>query len=100
MADARLAVLGSPIDHSQSPALHVAAYRTLGLDWEYGRFEVAEAELASFLDAHDDWAGFSLTMPLKTELVRLSDERGWAVCLLYTSPSPRDATLSRMPSSA
>ena len=28
-------------------------------------------------------------------------ENGWNVnCLLYTSPSPRDATLSRMPSSA
>ena len=26
--------------------------------------------------------------------------RGWLGCLLYTSPSPRDATLSRMPSSA
>ena len=25
---------------------------------------------------------------------------GLIVCLLYTSPSPRDATLSRMPSSA
>ena len=24
----------------------------------------------------------------------------WVICLLYTSPSPRDATLSRMPSSA
>ena len=24
----------------------------------------------------------------------------WITCLLYTSPSPRDATLSRMPSSA
>ena len=24
----------------------------------------------------------------------------WDLCLLYTSPSPRDATLSRMPSSA
>ena len=24
----------------------------------------------------------------------------WGTCLLYTSPSPRDATLSRMPSSA
>ena len=24
----------------------------------------------------------------------------WMICLLYTSPSPRDATLSRMPSSA
>ena len=30
-----------------------------------------------------------------------SDEAGWVLgCLLYTSPSPRDATLSRMPSSA
>ena len=27
-------------------------------------------------------------------------ERGLGTCLLYTSPSPRDATLSRMPSSA
>ena len=27
-------------------------------------------------------------------------ERGYDICLLYTSPSPRDATLSRMPSSA
>ena len=26
--------------------------------------------------------------------------RDWCFCLLYTSPSPRDATLSRMPSSA
>ena len=26
--------------------------------------------------------------------------RGMITCLLYTSPSPRDATLSRMPSSA
>ena len=30
----------------------------------------------------------------------LSDEESHWVCLLYTSPSPRDATLSRMPSSA
>ena len=27
-------------------------------------------------------------------------DRGYGICLLYTSPSPRDATLSRMPSSA
>ena len=31
----------------------------------------------------------------------IGSNRGWIVtCLLYTSPSPRDATLSRMPSSA
>ena len=29
-----------------------------------------------------------------------SDQAGARACLLYTSPSPRDATLSRMPSSA
>ena len=28
------------------------------------------------------------------------DDDNWDTCLLYTSPSPRDATLSRMPSSA
>ena len=30
----------------------------------------------------------------------LNDEELYTTCLLYTSPSPRDATLSRMPSSA
>ena len=30
---------------------------------------------------------------------QVTDDRLWS-CLLYTSPSPRDATLSRMPSSA
>ena len=38
----RCAVLGSPIEHSLSPALHRAAYDYLGLAWQYGRFEVDE----------------------------------------------------------
>ena len=33
-------------------------------------------------------------------VVGLFSGRGYNICLLYTSPSPRDATLSRMPSSA
>ena len=32
--------------------------------------------------------------------VEVDDSDPFTVCLLYTSPSPRDATLSRMPSSA
>ena len=32
--------------------------------------------------------------------VMIAKAKGAKVCLLYTSPSPRDATLSRMPSSA
>lgn len=63
----RAAVLGSPIAHSLSPALHTAGYRALGLaDWEYTRADVAEAELVGFVDAlGPEWRGLSLTRPLK-----------------------------------
>ena len=39
-ATKRAAVLGSPIAHSLSPALHRAAYRKLGLDWTYDAIDV------------------------------------------------------------
>ena len=39
-------------------------------------------------------------LPDEGELFELISSYGIAPCLLYTSPSPRDATLSRMPSSA
>ena len=59
-------MLGSPIAHSLSPALHRVAYAELGLDWEYGRFEVVEDDLAAFVAGCDaTWRGLSLTMPLK-----------------------------------
>ncbi|MEO6201446.1 MAG: shikimate dehydrogenase [Cryobacterium sp.] len=66
----RLAVLGSPIAHSKSPALHRAAYRALGLDWRYDAIEVSAGQLASFLsDLGPEWLGLSLTMPLKHEVI-------------------------------
>jgi shikimate dehydrogenase len=71
----RLAVLGSPIAHSKSPALHRAAYRTLGLDWEYSAVEVDGSSLAAFIDSRDEaWRGLSLTMPLKQDVIPLLDE--------------------------
>jgi shikimate dehydrogenase len=73
-AHRRAAVLGSPIRHSLSPALHAAAYRVLGLDWAYTAIEVGEDGLAAFLDDLDDsWAGLSLTMPLKRTVLPLLD---------------------------
>ncbi|MEW1718798.1 shikimate dehydrogenase [Streptomyces sp. NPDC093109] len=71
----RAAVLGSPIAHSLSPALHRAAYRELGLaHWSYDRFDVDEAGLPGFLDGLDaSWAGLSLTMPLKRAVIPLLD---------------------------
>jgi shikimate dehydrogenase len=71
----RLAVLGSPIAHSKSPALHRAAYDLLGLDWEYTAIEMGGAGLAEFLDGRDaSWRGLSLTMPLKQDVLPLLDE--------------------------
>ncbi len=75
-APKRLAVLGSPIAHSKSPALHAAAYAVLGLTWEYSAIDVADGGLAPFLDGLDaSWHGLSLTMPLKREVLPLLDER-------------------------
>lgn len=62
----RCAVVGSPIAHSRSPALHRAAYAALGLPWSYDAIELAEASLAGFVAGlGPDWAGLSLTRPLK-----------------------------------
>ena len=70
----RAAVLGHPIAHSLSPTLHRAAYAALGLPWHYDAVDVASGGLQAFLaDAGPDWAGMSLTMPLKVEAVPLMD---------------------------
>jgi len=71
----RCGVLGDPIAHSLSPALHRAGYAALGLDWEYDAHQVGEAELPAFLAALDDrWRGLSLTMPLKRAILPLADD--------------------------
>jgi len=71
----RAAVLGSPIGHSLSPALHRAAYAALGLTWwRYDAIECDEAGLPALLDScGPDWAGLSLTMPLKRAVLPLLD---------------------------
>lgn len=62
----RLEVWGDPIAHSKSPALHRAAYRALGLDWQYDRRRVnADSFEAEFSALDGAWRGLSLTMPLK-----------------------------------
>ncbi|MEY9489833.1 shikimate dehydrogenase [Streptomyces calvus] len=71
----RAAVLGSPIAHSLSPVLHRTAYAELGLDgWTYDRFEVDEKALPGFFETlGPQWAGLSLTMPLKRAVIPLLD---------------------------
>jgi shikimate dehydrogenase len=69
----KAAVLGKPIAHSLSPTLHRAAYAALGLtDWTYKLVECDEAGLADYVNARGlEWAGLSLTMPLKRTVLPL-----------------------------
>jgi shikimate dehydrogenase len=81
----RAAVLGHPISHSKSPALHLAAYAKLGADIGYTALDVTEQELPALMArirTEDGWRGLSVTMPLKTGMVAEVDEvRGVASAL-------------------
>ena len=72
----RAAVLGTPIAHSLSPVLHRAAYQALGLTgWSYQAIECDTARLPAVLgECGPQWAGLSLTMPLKRAVLPLLDE--------------------------
>lgn len=92
-----LAVLGSPIHHSKSPAIHRAAYRALGLGWHYEAIEIDGATLPGFISSRDEsWRGLSLTMPLKRDVLPLLDYRdplvdivGGANTVLFTDEGVR-----------
>ena len=65
-------VLGHPIDHSLSPALHSAAYRVLDLDISYDRRNTLPEDLPALFESIEregDCAGLSVTMPLKTAVI-------------------------------
>lgn len=72
----KAAVLGSPIAHSKSPQLHLAAYRALGLtDWTYERIECTADQLPSLVGGlGPEWVGLSVTMPNKFAALRFADE--------------------------
>lgn len=70
------AVLGSPIAHSKSPAIHQAAYQYLAAPIRYERFELKQQQVNTFITTLSQrygstkhLAGFSVTMPLKGCLV-------------------------------
>ena len=77
MSPRRAAVLGSPVAHSRSPQLHLAAYRALGLhDWTYDRIECTADELPALVGGFGpEWVGVSVTMPGKFAALEFADER-------------------------
>lgn len=69
------AVIGDPIDHSLSPAIHNAAFAFLGLDCTYIAYRVPKDDLAGGIDALRliNIAGFNVTIPHKVEMMKFLD---------------------------
>jgi shikimate dehydrogenase len=66
-------VIGWPVEHSLSPAIHEAAYRELDMDWRYVRLPVAPGMLLDALKGLValGFAGANVTMPHKTAAAEL-----------------------------
>jgi shikimate dehydrogenase len=73
----RLAVLGQPVSHSRSPAMHAAALAELGLggEWSYEAIEVSPAEFEARVRAMpgEGFVGANVTVPHKLAALRIAD---------------------------
>jgi len=70
------AVIGDPIDHSLSPAIHNAAFGFLRLDCTYIAYRIPKGELAHGIEALKkiQIAGFNVTIPHKVDMMNLLNE--------------------------
>ena len=71
-----ICLLGSPVSHSISPAMHNTAFDALGLDFSYMAFDVSKEDLPTAVEGLKkiNCCNFNLTMPLKTAIIPLLDE--------------------------
>jgi shikimate dehydrogenase len=68
-------VIGNPIAHSLSPAIHNAAYEALGLDFVYVACRVEDVKSAlAGMRALSNFRGMSITIPHKIEAMKYVDE--------------------------
>ena len=69
-------VIGSPISHSLSPAIHTAAFASSGRLGEYSAVECQTAQLQTMLRSMRESGifGVSVTMPLKEDVIRHVDQ--------------------------
>lgn len=69
------ALIGSPVGHSGSPAMHNYSFARRGIDAAYLAFDVPEERTADAVEALRTLhaGGFNVTMPCKTETARLVD---------------------------
>ncbi len=80
-------IMGDPISHSLSPAIHNAAYQSLGLDWHYSAYRVKENNVKDALRGASALSirGLSVTMPHKGAVFALADEKSETATLLQAA---------------
>ncbi len=71
-------VLGEPVGHSRSPAIHNAAFEALGLDWRYVKLPVAADVFAETVHAlpASGYRGANVTIPHKEAALAVADHVG------------------------
>ena len=71
----RVALLGHPVGHSRSPAMHNAAFRALGLDWRYEAVDVEPGRFAAVLGSlpAQGFVGANVTIPHKLRALEAAD---------------------------
>ena len=74
----RAGVIGHPVAHSRSPAMHSAAYTELGMPWEYVAVDVPPGRLAEFVSgmAAAGFAGVNVTIPHKQAVLPMCSQVG------------------------
>jgi len=70
-----LALIGSPVGHSGSPAMYNYSFEKLGLDYAYVAFDIKVEEVADAIAAMKTFKmrGFNVTMPCKIEAAKYMD---------------------------
>ena len=73
-ASGLVAVLGDPLRHTLSPAMHNAALQALGLDWVYMALRTPPGRLAAVLEGLEavECRGLNITLPHKAEAAQLA----------------------------
>lgn len=71
---AKYGILAFPARHSLSPAMYNVAFKNMGIDAEYGIFEISESGLENFLkNARKNLSGFSVSLPYKERVMKFMD---------------------------
>lgn len=71
----KFGILAFPAKHSLSPVMHNAAFQALGIDAEYGVFEIPPEDLRGFMmEARETIAGLSVSVPYKETILKHLDE--------------------------